>query len=670
MMRNSVLVLVSLMTTPTEARSNSGGSGLGSATPRTVPGGDRIAPPSPPSAAVSPRERAKRLLSHVMPRERAECILSFVKQRPHFSLGVVVLSVLLQAHARIQIEKRRALTALRRRGRSTAALNPSSEPYGITIVTTAALPWKTGTAVNALLRAAALADVGHHVTLVVPWIHPSEQQMVFPSGRAFGMPEEQEAYMRDWLAGRQRAAGGTPHAHFEVRFYPARYDVARGSILPLGDLTRWTSQVMGACAHDLCVLEEPEHLNWYHGGRNWRRRFKLVVGVVHTNYLQYARMYQPENTGIVCALNQLVCRAYCDTVIKLSDSLQPLPRSIVCNVHGVRSEFIEVGRRAALAAIEPPSLFGFRRKSFEFTHGAYFIGKLLWAKGHRLLIDYLRDEGLDAGEGHTLTLIENAQRRYDVETHTRVDVFGDGDDASAIKEAATASKLNLHFPGARDHADPTLHGYKVFVNPSQTEVLSTTTAEALAMGKFVVIERHPSNEFFYPFANVRTYSTPAEFRAALRETLASMPAPLSAAESRALSWAGATERFLGCVDAAVDSAESPRVVDELAHLTHGALSWHKGYLGDWLKQYIFESGPVSRQRWLHSERRYRLSTSVTEVVDKSVTVSPAVGHEYWRERYGDVGQPNAGSSYSYPHKKQSHSSWTAIFLKKGDRRGM
>ena len=33
-----------------------------------------------------------------------------------------------------------------------------------------------------------------------------------------------------------------------------------------------------------------------------------------------------------------------------------------------------------------------------FTEGAYFIGKLLWAKGHGLLIDYL------AGEEVSLTL--------------------------------------------------------------------------------------------------------------------------------------------------------------------------------------------------------------------------------------------------------------------------
>ena len=59
--------------------------------------------------------------------------------------------------------------------------------------------------------------------------------------------------MRTWLSERDGAV-----APFEIRFYPARFDVMRGSILPLGDTTRW---VGSSC--DLCVLEEPEHLNWF-----------------------------------------------------------------------------------------------------------------------------------------------------------------------------------------------------------------------------------------------------------------------------------------------------------------------------------------------------------------------------------------------------------------------
>ena len=147
----------------------------------------------------------------------------------------------------------------------------------IAIVTTAALPWKTGTAVNALLRAAYLAAEGHDVTLCLPWIHPVDQAAVFPGGRTFGTPAEQEQCMREWLSARDGQQGS-----FAITWYPARYDHTRGSILPLGDTTRWIggdakqrNAKQREAKRDLIVLEEPEHLNWYHAGRNWRRRSKV-----------------------------------------------------------------------------------------------------------------------------------------------------------------------------------------------------------------------------------------------------------------------------------------------------------------------------------------------------------------------------------------------------------
>ena len=271
--------------------------------------------------------------------------------------------------------------------------------------------------------------------------------------------------------------------------------------------------------------------------------------------MRYASLYQPENVWVVRFINKLVCRAYCDRIVKLSDSLQALllpinkternhppsatssyclvdlqgegggaapsavagccayspwsegasgllataasrgawprgdapteamrpqrrppgafslpltvllqelPRSTSCNVHGVRAEFLALGRRAA----EP---------EHAFTEGAYFIGKLLWAKGHGLLIDYLAGE-----EG------------------VRVDLYGNGEDSAKVQAAAAEAAVDLRFFGGRDHSDESLHSYKVFVNPSQTEVLSTTTAEALAMGKFLGGTRCPRRATMVP----------------------------------------------------------------------------------------------------------------------------------------------------------------------------
>jgi len=110
----------------------------------------------------------------------------------------------------------------------------------------------TGTAVNPLLRAAYLSQRNVRVTVVVPWLPPSDQQLVHPK-QTFDVPEQQEQYVREWV---KRRVGFDPQ--LEVRFYPSRYARDKCSIVPVGDIT----QSIPDSRADVAVLEEPEHLNW------------------------------------------------------------------------------------------------------------------------------------------------------------------------------------------------------------------------------------------------------------------------------------------------------------------------------------------------------------------------------------------------------------------------
>lgn len=131
----------------------------------------------------------------------------------------------------------------------------------ILIVTTAALPWMTGTAVNPLLRAAYMTKgrkaAGGSVTLMLPWLErESDQERVYGKSKTFKTPEDQETYIRTWL----RDTADMKQASEDLKFgwYTAWQNKVENSVYSMGDITA----LVAAEDVDICVLEEPEHLNW------------------------------------------------------------------------------------------------------------------------------------------------------------------------------------------------------------------------------------------------------------------------------------------------------------------------------------------------------------------------------------------------------------------------
>jgi len=137
----------------------------------------------------------------------------------------------------------------------------SDKSKHVWIVTTASLPWRTGTAVNPLLRAAYLSDgrkdAGGSVTLMLPWLERPEDQVRVYGSKQFETPDDQEQFIRDWL----RESANMPEASEEVniQWYTAWQNPVENSIYSMGDITALIPNENA----DICILEEPEHLNWY-----------------------------------------------------------------------------------------------------------------------------------------------------------------------------------------------------------------------------------------------------------------------------------------------------------------------------------------------------------------------------------------------------------------------
>jgi len=116
-------------------------------------------------------------------------------------------------------------------------------------------------------------------------------------------------------------------------------------------------------------------------------------------------------------------------VIRLSAATQELPRSVVCNVHGVNPKFLEVGN---------VKLGQQQRGEVAFTKGVYYIGKMVWSKGYKELLQLLSDH-------------------QDELSALQVDLYGNGEDSDQVQEAAKRLKLEVRVYPGRDHADLLFH---------------------------------------------------------------------------------------------------------------------------------------------------------------------------------------------------------------------
>lgn len=655
--------------------------------------------------------------------ERIKKLSSLAERKRFFLDRIALISSSLDTHddADLQSEENQTDEAWLYHPQHLSDITPQSDltlpRRHFYVVTTASLPWATGTAVNPLLRAAylhrrtqqinnnnskddsnknssksmhELKSVSNErwVTLVIPWLElPEDQQELYH--RVFRDPAEQEEYIRKWL--REEADMGDaacPDTGLQLLFYPARYHSGLRSIFAMGDIM----SLMDNEKMDVCILEEPEHCNWFRApGDGWTKRFHYVVGIVHTNYKEYASAHYSGlwTAPAIAMMSSAMVRAYCHKLIKLSPVLQTYApeKESVSNVHGVRSDFLKEGLRRTQETNWPPQA----EKA-----DMYFIGKLLWAKGLDLMLELQDYYKSCTGEYFDIDIYGSGPDEKDIQRafHGRKELFqffksdvaependgssihftslSENSDATLAAFNATVAgflegngyesivnafqrnmKLqfprwgtNLHaeakqrlatlrkhfdsvdlpksfaelrrtpiparFPGRVDHA--LLKDYKIFVNPSVSEVLCTTTAEALAMGKFVIIPAHPSNTFFMSFPNCLAYRNKFEFVANVRWAMRHDPEPLTPELAREFTWEAATDRLIAASSITWKEAhERERLgrskLDERIAWFHNELG--KGATGDMLRK-IFGAGPAADQVKYTYEMKQVTSESESE----------------------------------------------------------
>lgn len=334
-------------------------------------------------------------------------------------------------------------------------------------------------------RAGGFAQLGHKTALAMPWLDRTSQIRLWGKER-FKTPQEQE----DWI--RQEALHmGVPPLP-DIFFFRGVFSKATFSIFVTSD------PYQAVPKSRYYVVEEPEHMGWL-PCITPRRKLdtEKVLGIVMTNFGYYIRRPKRPDRALFAAIvewrHKKLMRKYSDVIAPLSPAidLDGLDHPVIHQqVTGVLDRFKSV----------PPVT--------QAQKSVYFMGRLVW------------DKAVDV-------VIESAQR-----LEIPMDIYGEGPDQKAMEKQAQAIKAPVTFMGPSFSPWLDIEPYRVFFNPSLSEVLCTTTAEALVAGRHVVIPACPANTPFYDLPNVHVYQDESGIEDALKAALASLPEDAHKARQR------------------------------------------------------------------------------------------------------------------------------------------
>ncbi|MCP5196262.1 MAG: hexosyltransferase [Gammaproteobacteria bacterium] len=354
----------------------------------------------------------------------------------------------------------------------------NSSAYDVIVITTAALPWRTGPAYLSLWHACGLAALGFRVAYVIPWLSARSQRRLWGEVRFASFTEQ-----ASWLADEAVRIGAPPLP--TPRCYNGYYSAMLRSIVPCHSVMRDLPPAR------VILLEEPEHLCW-HPATASRKQIKAeqVIGIITTPYTHYvARSGWSVAAPWVDRFHRHLIRRHTDQVLSIS------PAVVLDGLdHPVRAARI-TGVLPAYARVPPVTAQ---------TQGVYFLGRLVW------------DKGLDQ-------VIELARR-----TRIPIDLIGDGPDSAAIATRAQAGAAPVRLLGPSASPWRQLVDYRVFFNPSRSEILCTATADALVAGRHAILPNCLANRPFSAYPNVHFYDDLEQAQQMLEKALSELPEPPSA----------------------------------------------------------------------------------------------------------------------------------------------
>ena len=378
------------------------------------------------------------------------------------------------------------------------------------IFTTSTIPWRTGTSINPLLRGIELTRFGR-VVFVLPYLVRSEDRRCLYGDADISSRTDQEVIVRQWI--RDNCDSRLSSNEIAIVWYDAIYIEVVGSIVQMSYMDLPT--LVPSNMRDVAILEEPERLGLYHRGHSFKKFYNVCIGIIHTNYAFYANqtvsaswLLQIARTTRSIVFPSLA-RHHVDISVHISGATapkRPSKHDAIEAVHGVRMPFTQVRTCAPR-----PTL--------------YFVGKATWCKGYNILHD-LYETFRDLPMLHS---------------------YGCGNNYDDVVTSIRDRGLNIMHREGIDHIKIPHH---IFVNPSMSDSLCTTTMEAIAMSRVVVIPDHISNHYYLNFSNVFRYDPNdlGALRDAILRATRYKPQRLSHAETRMLTWKHATARLMNIMD--------------------------------------------------------------------------------------------------------------------------